>query len=290
MGKLEFKDVPAGTEDNKIDMSTKISTLNLQENLKDRFVAFIDVLGFKELVKSGNIENLETYFNRITEVLDKLRIRKAKVESFLISDSIILIAPPGNTGLRQLLEAIRTIQSSLLWKKILLRGAVSYGPVYYNAERNIIVGMGFIKAYLLEKEAIHPRIIIDPAIIKLGFNDKAGFLKQMNGSTDYNFEHRLIYSASEFAKINDDGIFIDYANKIIKESEVTGNLERTYDMIRENLYSDQRLYAKYVWLRDYFVECLKLSYAIHQKNQVKPIENEQIINTLFDWKTKFNRL
>lgn len=271
-------------------MAKKQSSLRLQENIKDRFVAFIDVLGFKELVKSGDLENLETYFERITEVLDKLRIKKEKVESFLISDSIILIAPPGTTGLRELLEAIRTIQSSLLWKKILLRGAVSYGPIYYNPERNIVVGMGFIKAYLLEQEAKHPRIIIDPAIIKLGFNDKADFLKQMNRATEYNFERRLVYSASQFAKISDDGIFIDYANKAIKQLEVTGNLERTFEMIRENLYSDQRLYGKYIWLRDYFVECLRLTHDIHNRENTWPDGAKVHMNTLRSWIDRFNRL
>ena len=271
-------------------MPQKTSTLNLRENLQDRFVAFIDVMGFKELVKSGNIDNLEIYFDRISDVLDKLRIKKKKVQSFLISDSIILIAPPGNTGLRELLEAIRTIQSSLLWKKILLRGAVSYGPVYYNAAKNIVVGMGFIKAYLLEQEAKHPRIIIDPAIIRLGFNDKADFLKQMNRSEDYNFEQRLVYSASEFARISDDGIFIDYANKTIKELEVVGNLERIYDMIVENLYSDQRLYTKYIWLRDYFIECLKLTHTIHFTKHTRTDEELRQMDKLRSWMERFYRL
>src|SRR5262245_5054866 len=100
--------------------------LNIENNLEDKFVAFIDVLGFSNLVNTNDISNLESYFETITEVLDRIRIEKEVIESFLISDSIILIAPKGLNGLRQLLIAIRRIQSTLLLRKILLRGAVSY--------------------------------------------------------------------------------------------------------------------------------------------------------------------
>ena len=231
--------------------------LNLKDNLENKFVAFLDVMGFSNLVNAGTVEDLESYFEKITEVLDKLKQDKAEIKSFLISDSIILIAPPGLTGLIQLLWAIRRIQSAILWRKILLRGAVSYGQVYYNDKENIIVGKGFIRAYLLEQEAIYPRVIIDPSIIKQVSTDKQAFLKQINKTLEYNFENRLIYTKSKFSKINDDAVFIDYANKSICKDEINGNLKKAYDLIKDNLYSEQKLYTKYIWLKDYFLEILK---------------------------------
>jgi hypothetical protein len=259
--------------------------LDLKINLTEKFVAFIDVMGFSELVNSGNVNNLQAYFLKITQVLDKLRISKNKVESFLISDSIILIAPPGLDSLKQLLNAIRSIQSALLWRKILLRGAVAYGEVYYNAQKNIIVGKGFIRAYLLEKEAIYPRIIIDPAIIKLVSLDKIGFIRTINNTLEYNFEKRLIYIKSNFSLIKDDGIFIDYANKIIKQKSINGNLKEIYKTIVKNLYSDQKLYSKYVWLRDYFIECLQLTHSL-------TLLDKECVQTghISYWIEKFKRL
>lgn len=124
--------------------------LNLKENIGEKYVAFLDVMGFSNLVnnRGNNYDQLESYFTKITEILEKLRDDKAEIQSLLISDSIILIAPKDEQGFIQLLWAIRRIQSILLWKKILLRGAVSYGEIYYNDEKNIIVGKGFIRAYL----------------------------------------------------------------------------------------------------------------------------------------------
>ncbi len=41
-------------------MSTA-STLNLKDNLQDKFVAFLDVMGFSNFVNRGNTDNLESY-------------------------------------------------------------------------------------------------------------------------------------------------------------------------------------------------------------------------------------
>jgi hypothetical protein len=267
-------------------MTTK-STLQLKENLSDSFVAFLDVMGFSNLVNRGNVDNLESYFEKITEVLDKLRQDKADIKSFLISDSIILIAPSGLKSLIQLLWAIRRIQSAILWRKILLRGAVSYGQVYYNKDRNIIVGKGFIKAYLLEQEAVFPRVIIDPAIIKQVSTDKTAFIKLVNKNLEYTFEDRLIYTRSQFSEINDDGIFIDYANKSILRDSLNGNLKKVYESIIENLYSEQKLYSKYVWLRDYFLEILRLTHSLLDGTSLQIPKHQK---ELQDWIAKFERL
>lgn len=268
------------------DIKTK-PMFNLKENLRDKYVAFIDVMGFSNLVNREKIDNLESYFSRITEVLDQIKTDKAEIESFLISDSIILIAPDTTQSLKQLLTAIRRIQSALLWKKILLRGSVSFGQIYYNKERNIVVGKGFIKACLLESEANFPRIIIDPSIINKFEGDKVDFLRKINGTTKYNFEERLIYTRSQFSQISDDGIFIDYANKTIQKEIINGNIKKIYEVIVENLYGDQKLYSKYVWLRDYFIECLHLTLANSPESTRAETRHKE---SLEDWIEKFKRL
>lgn len=83
------------------------SELNLRENLEDHFVAFLDVMGFSNLVNKGNVDSLESYFEKITDVLDNLKETKSKITAFLISDSIILIAPKGLSGFKQILYAVR---------------------------------------------------------------------------------------------------------------------------------------------------------------------------------------
>jgi len=265
----------------------------LKENLqgKNKFVAFIDVMGFSNLVykSSGSAEALDSYFSKITDEIDDIRSSTLgdKLQSFLISDSIILIAPEGLDGLRLVINTVRRIQSALLWRKILLRGAISFGEVFYDPKHNIIVGKAFIKAYKLEHEANYPRVIIDPSIIKKVGSDKTAFLKAVNGSLEYNFEHREIYVPSGFSKIAEDGIFVDYATKTVREKDLNENIKRVYEVIVENLYIEQSLFQKYVWLRDYFTESLKYTSSFIPEMAGPHSPYKKILK---DWTEKFERL
>jgi uncharacterized LabA/DUF88 family protein len=261
--------------------------IDLKNNLQEKYVAFLDVMGFRNLVSSGRVDNLESYFDRILSVLADIKRDKASIESLMISDSIILISPDTKRGFIQLVTAIRRIQSTLLFKKILMRGAVSFGEVYYDQEKNIIVGKGYIRAFSLEREAHFPRVIIDPLIVKKLATDRADFLTQVNQSDEYNFEERSLYVHKKHTRLADDAIFIDYANRAVKKETINGNLKRVYEMITENLYTEQSLYSKYIWLRDYFYECLKLT-------QISIAEDESVSRrhkrNIEEWKDKFDRL
>lgn len=261
--------------------------LHIKEETEERFVAFLDVLGFKELVNKNNLNDLDLYFSKLTDVLYTLHSKSEKINSMIISDSIILTAPIGLRGFKELIGAIQTVQSQLLWRKIILRGAVSYGPVYFNEGKNIIVGKGYIRAYLLEQEASFPRVIIDPAIIKLFDTDKEGFLKQVNGTMSFNYEKRLIYKPGRKSKLSHDAIFIDYANQIVKEHEIKGSISTLYTTIRENLYSEQKLFSKYTWLKDYFFECIEETRVNINDKEGNTLAYQA---TLTDWADKFYRL
>lgn len=255
-------------------------------------------MGFSNLVNRDSVADLESYFSKVSEVLNKIREEKRELESLLISDAIILIAPAGIKGLRNIILATRRIQSALLWKKILLRGAISYGQVFYDRVDNIIVGKGFIKAYLLEQEAVYPRVILDPLIIKIIADDKAGFIKKIQEEIGKDYDDRLIYEKSEFSLINDDCIFVDYANKSILQLSLNDNIKKVYETISKNLYSDQKLYTKYAWLRDYFIEwLLMINSFLKQQFEERQLKDNRKLKLLdkqqkliFDWLIKFQRL
>lgn len=61
--------------------------MELKSNLKDKYVAYLDVLGFKELVYNKKIESLETYFTTVRESLKIIGTANQNIESLLISDS-----------------------------------------------------------------------------------------------------------------------------------------------------------------------------------------------------------
>lgn len=261
--------------------------LDFDSQLRPHYVAFLDVMGFSDIVGKGNTVELKEYFEKIVETLANLKRDKANIKSMLISDSIILVAPDDFSQFIQLLWAVRRIQGALLLKRILLRGAISFGDVYFNEEHNIIVGKGFIRAYHLEALAVYPRVILDPAIVKKNSKTRKAFLERVNSDAVRNPEARHIYSTNEFTKINDDAIFVEYANKVVKSNEIERSLERIHQHIKDNLYGDQRLYSKYIWLKDYFLETLELQ---HHRTTVVDEESRKYKAEINKWIELFEEL
>lgn len=238
----------------------------MQLQFTNKYVAFLDVLGFSALVNSNENEKLNEYFTLVEMAFDLFDDDKKNIQKLAISDSIILIANDNEADLRILLKAIRTLQYSLAINDIWLRGGIAYGEVYYNEETKTIVGKGFIKAYLLENEAVYPRVILDPSILKhLGLT-RTELYHKFNGAAHQGVaEDKLLHDYGVWAykrHTNDDAIFVSYAHGIVHESLVNqtdrkeNNIETIYKHLRTNLYGSQQHYAKYLWLKKYFQETI----------------------------------
>ena len=153
------------------------------EILKDAYVAFIDVIGFKNLVCSDNKQKLDTIFEKTKLAFDMYDEQKENIKKFILSDSIILAIEPGDhkkDRFKMILTASRNLQAFLAVEGILVRGAISQGDFQYEnwgKYGKIFYGKGFISACELEKKAVYPRIILDPRLIPNFANDKISFIK-----------------------------------------------------------------------------------------------------------------
>lgn len=137
--------------------------------MNNSFVAFFDILGFKNLVEKNSHSDLmeiyqetlydnlnltdrmfEPIYNMITPEIEK---NSLDIKTFVISDSIILIQnDTSKRGFLNLIAKSQVLLSSSLADGIPLRGAISYGPitVIQNSRGTSIVGRGLTKAYTLE--------------------------------------------------------------------------------------------------------------------------------------------
>lgn len=137
---------------------------------EERFVAFVDILGFADLVKrAGSSEILR---HQITEALKKVRNTKPPEEGesglrvHYFSDSLIASTNKTAQGLWHLLLSLDALAWNLLQIDVLVRGGVAVGKVYY--EDDIVFGEGIIEAYRLENNiAKFPRIVLGRQTYKL---------------------------------------------------------------------------------------------------------------------------
>lgn len=168
-------------------MSSVLDESNIME---ERFVAFIDILGFTEIVKSIESNNTSDNptFKRIKSILNYMNNEAnnpyndtdlpiyVKTENGLeerelgdpkiiyVSDCIIISAEPTLDGFKGLSRKIHKITADLAYDGIFCRGAITKGKLFHHDR--IMFGSSYIRAYELEeKKAIFPRVIVDPDII-----------------------------------------------------------------------------------------------------------------------------
>lgn len=237
---------------------------------KQCFVAFLDILGFKELVNLCKKEKIDEYFSLIQQTLDELKKRESKknVQSIIISDTVLLSIEFGSDNyenlfnFRQLCIAVRDIQLNLATHNLWLRGAISHGDAYFSPTKHNVVGKAYQKAYELgESQAIYPRVIIDPTIID-EFQDlqTAQDLIEAINNLQVDTQVRsseIFFNWKKYKRYlnnfpQDVALFINYLFPGIKN---TSSFNLLCSAIQENIYSDQKIYGKYRWVVNYLKVC-----------------------------------
>lgn len=128
------------------------------------FVAFLDISGFKELMKDDK-KALEALRRLYQEGYDALYSAEG-VEGFFVSDSGILFVRTGTVHerLKKILEVIKTINERMLTRDYMLTTSIAYGKFDYHdklefdgIEKNQIYGYAYVQAFL-DNETGNPRI------------------------------------------------------------------------------------------------------------------------------------
>jgi hypothetical protein len=226
---------------------------------EDRIVAFIDILGFSNIIKAtinsnGELNNLggaltyvHNYFNEISNDYDDPSI----LQLSQFSDSIVIsISMKHSLEMTVIFKHLKMIQIELLYKNILLRGGIVKGLLIHN--HNLLLGPGMINAYNLESKcAMHPRIVIDPKVLwQFGRIDGN---RQQERLINFNYEN-------SFAKEADGTYYIDYFNDVDFYLNHPGG-EKGYfkllcNIIKKHIDSDDiSVRVKYLWMREKLKNC-----------------------------------
>lgn len=151
---------------------------------KNSYIAFLDVLGFKDLIQTEDFnrvldifkhiaapEDLETALHKAVDDNDESDEGKRfkayntalhRLQIYAMSDSIVVSSEAEKDyALDALIDAVILLQNELycLEKPVLLRGAIAKGEYYCN--ENIAFGSGMVDAYLYQEHySRYPRVII----------------------------------------------------------------------------------------------------------------------------------
>lgn len=127
------------------------------DTTKTRFVAYFDILGFKNFVLRNKHNNV---FEKLNSLLNEIKRQADKQKYFVyivsFSDSIVLFS---RDNTQESLKAMITLSKSLMTKalqnEIPIKGAIAYGSTSVDKTNQIFCGQPIIDAFLFQEEQLY---------------------------------------------------------------------------------------------------------------------------------------
>lgn len=246
-----------------------------QHELRKSIIAFIDVLGFKELVRKAKKEGksqevflnfhqaLSTWFNRIDELhntifdMPFIGNKNDPYKIRIFTDCILIGCPINKSGrsynfiercdeLLDMLSTIYLLQADMVNLGYFVRGAIAVDELYM--DEVIIYGNGAIEAYEAEtKQAKYPRIILTESAKSVLAEINKGFEDQRRDN----------YINKYFYKDSDGQFFLNYLESIkigVDDFQFVDQLEKHKEIIELKLAEFQNnahCLEKYLWAANY---------------------------------------
>lgn len=269
-------------------------------NYENRVVAFIDILGFKQLVMESEkdsskfkaldralshlkrMENTDKWGLNLMEIeedaqrhgLEKFDIRKS-IRVTCFSDSIVVSAKANEVNINHVVSSLvghlSYIGAELMSNGILIRGGMSVGNLTHTKE-NKIIGRAMIEAYELESKcANYPRIILSDKLLKMmnfpyrskkeRFPHNQYIKRFSDGCVGF---HQMIYY-EVIQSLRD--LPIDKFNEDLKKCK------KTIIKGLDSGFSNPRVHSKYKWLKNEYKNLIIFEDKI--KEEIKEL-NEDI--------------
>ncbi|TKH46001.1 hypothetical protein C1I60_06110 [Paenibacillus terrae] len=135
-------------------------------DLQYRYVALIDVLGYRYLLEKDRKLGKLDFKDKLTNALGVLEhFDESIIKVQAISDTII-ISCEEHRHIIDFFDALRKIFIAFLREGLFIRGGVAYSRHYQN--NHVTYSHAIARAYELEQQsAVYPRIVIDNNIIEM---------------------------------------------------------------------------------------------------------------------------
>lgn len=234
-------------------------------------ITYIDILGFKNIVQTRSAAEVHHLLDRFLYELrpDEFDRNQLSVKFLRFSDCLVRAVfvpaddPTGPDGLVFWeLFGLVLAQLNLLWRDVIVRGAVTVGELF--CAPGTVFGPGLVRAYELEQKAVYPRIIIDPDLLRT--------LKHPPfRSRDHSPSQDLAYIEGFLS--SDEHAYLDYFKALLSnrddDEQVFHFLKHHRDLVKQGLHEHSkhwRVQAKYFWMakqHNAFLATLKNSVVHH---------------------------
>lgn len=267
----------------------KVKSVN-DNGYNNYFVAAIDILGFSQYVRNNSFNRVNNVFTDIKkftnlvlkypnelftkEMLDTVTLN-------IISDTIVIAVPEDTyRSLEILLLIVDTIVFNFFRKyKLPCRGGIAYGEFY--SDGNIAFGKAFVDAHELEcllavtPRIIYPRSVYDVYAKKLSDEE----LSDLNELKCLDADDELFFADYfGFAMLR---CTYDVSHGYMEQEKAEAIFEDICREIEDELCTrtDKRVRDKYIYMRDYYNDCLDdLRYKSEQNGEPIPFNIRKVFS------------
>lgn len=143
-----------------------VTAMNQVPEYKERYCAFVDILGFRQLVE--RLKEGTTPFDALRDLLKRvhsahsgtaLDVHDTDFRAQSISDAVSISTNANAYGLLEIFRSLQSLALDLLVEGFFIRGAVVKAPLYHDDQ--MVFGEALVKAHYFESEvARFPRIVV----------------------------------------------------------------------------------------------------------------------------------
>lgn len=132
---------------------------------EQRYIAFLDVLGFSTMVEQSNSGAAREEIYRIIHTLRNGvgfgGDNDTRITQF--SDCVVLSSRPSRSAVFWILTAAQYLAATFIEQGVLIRGGIAFGPLIH--DDTALFGPAMLTAYRLDASGGAPRILLDCSII-----------------------------------------------------------------------------------------------------------------------------
>lgn len=224
---------------------------NIWNDDEERFVLYLDIMGFKDRVAKTDISELKqllltfkTKNRKLKPLLENTTtgLRKEFMKMSQFSDSIVVISRSNTKDdLNRITKAGVILMQTALETGFALRGAVAAGNMVFDSENQIFFGQALVDAYLLEEQLNYYGIV---------FHDSAE--KLVRESLENN-EDATYFPIKDEAIPTKSGLSAHYhiawyeMKKNLSRGDIRQNANVWLKLLRESVSGNPRVYLDNTW-------------------------------------------
>jgi len=251
-----------------------------------RFVLFLDILGFQKIIEEteknevpqdDKIEELVFALKEMVKTVSTMPKETSKIVTQFSDSIVVSFKDNDRKEIDLFFRYVHRLIIKLAARKILCRGAVSYGNLFH--DKNFLFGPALVDAYLTESQAaMYPRVIFDRSVIEIM---KGNLVSDPSSYSGIRFDSKI----EAYLKIDlDDKLYFDYFSRAAYYYE-GDELKKYYDTVRKliidgNKFKSPSIKMKYGWMKNKYNQ-LKSDFD-------KTDEDEEIYLSRFDIKKIVN--